>query len=206
MGTEHFDAIAATYEDKPHRVAMALGVAAAIRENVPLNPDMDLLDFGCGTGILARELGPHVGNITCADTSIGMLEELRKKAHEMGLDTINLLHLIPENQYSLSGEYDAIVCNMTLHHIEHIDPVFQKFYKHLRKGGWIALADLDAEDGSFHEDHEGIYHFGFERQAFKAKLAECGFCELRDVTALKLSHGERGGKIYPIFLIAGRKL
>ena len=43
----------------------------------------------------------------------------------------------------------------------------------LRPGGRLALADLDTEDGSFHDaDAEGIYHLGFDRDGSRRPGAD----------------------------------
>ena len=59
-----FDAAAATWDENPGRVKVAHDVARAIRETVKLMPDLDVLDFGCGTGLLTLQLQPSVGTIT----------------------------------------------------------------------------------------------------------------------------------------------
>ncbi|VAW75528.1 hypothetical protein MNBD_GAMMA13-1229, partial [hydrothermal vent metagenome] len=65
-------------------------------------------------------------------------------------------------------------------------------------GAQIALADLDEEDGSFHpQGTEGVYHAGFERNAFKASLERHGFEDVRFVTAHSISGDE---KDFPVFL------
>ncbi|MDD4138360.1 MAG: methyltransferase domain-containing protein, partial [Methanoregula sp.] len=68
-----FDSAASTWDEDPGRVKMAHDVARAIRETVTLRPDMDVLDFGCGTGLLALNLQPHIRTITGVDSSQGML-------------------------------------------------------------------------------------------------------------------------------------
>ena len=49
-----FDKQAATWDENPGRVKLAEDVAGAVAQQVALLPDMDGLDFGCGTGLLAR--------------------------------------------------------------------------------------------------------------------------------------------------------
>lgn len=51
-------------------------VAGAIREAVPLDPSVRLLEYGAGTGHVSQALCDTVGPITVADTSAGM----RKRA------------------------------------------------------------------------------------------------------------------------------
>ena len=58
------------------RVKLATDVAGAVSAEVRLAADMDVLDFGCGTGLLALQLQPYVRSITGVDSSQGMLDVL----------------------------------------------------------------------------------------------------------------------------------
>ena len=74
-----FDMAALTWDEKPVRVNIAKNIAEKIKELVPLNQNMKVLDFGCGTGLLSFFLQPYVGEITGIDTSKGMIEVFDKK-------------------------------------------------------------------------------------------------------------------------------
>ena len=65
----NFDSVAASWDANPVRVKLAHDVVRAIRETIPLRPDMDVLDFGCGTGLLSLGLLPMVHTITGVDSS-----------------------------------------------------------------------------------------------------------------------------------------
>ena len=85
-----------------------------------------------------------------------------------------------------------------MHHVEDTDTLLQRFAEHLTPGGMIALADLDKEDGSFHpENTAGVFHSGFDRQAFQALLEKHGFSDVRFVTAHTVKKEHRQ---YPVFL------
>lgn len=91
---------------------------------------------------------------------------------------------------------------MTIHHVEDTLALFQKFYRLLNSGGTIALADLDKEDGSFHTEDMGVFHFGFDQEAFASLAQKAGFedVNIEIVSVAKKPYGE-----YPIFLLTGRK-
>jgi len=59
---------------------------------------------------------------------------------------------------------------MTLHHIADTGAILEKLNALLRPGGMIALADLDLEDGFFHDDPGEEVHHGFERSALQRIL------------------------------------
>ena len=74
-----FDQSAATWDNKPERIALAKAVGEAILREAKPTGDMDILDYGCGTGLVSLFLLPHVHSMTGVDSSSGMLDVLNKK-------------------------------------------------------------------------------------------------------------------------------
>jgi len=196
-GTERFDRAAATWDLSDRRVQVAKTVAEAISTRLSLPRAWDVLDFGCGTGLLTLALAPGVASITGADTSPGMLQALGAKADAQGLPVV-LRTLDTAGPGDLGGPYHLIVSSMTLHHIADVPALFRQFARALHPGGGIALADLDQEDGSFHEDASGVQHNGFVREHLQAWLEDAGFRKVRCETAA-ITH--KGGRDYSIFLV-----
>jgi cyclopropane fatty-acyl-phospholipid synthase-like methyltransferase len=102
----------------------------------------------------------------------------------------------------LDMKFDGIISSMTMHHIEDIQSMFNDFYAMLNDNGVIAIADLDTEDGSFHTDDTGVFHFGFDRKAFEDKAIAAGFKNIKIITA---SIDEKPHGNYPVFLLIGNK-
>jgi len=201
--THRFDQIAATWDADTARVKLAEAVASTIGRQCVLGPTLDVLDYGCGTGLLTFALRPRVRSVTGADTSTGMLEVLAQKARGQASAGVSTLHLKAEDDYSITGHYDLIVSSMALHHVADLPPLFSRFRNHLRPGGMVALADLDREDGTFHSaDITDVFHLGFDRAVLKATLAAAGFDQLADTTAFL---HQRHGREYPVFLITGHR-
>ena len=96
---------------------------------------------------------------------------------------------------------------MTLHHVPDTTRLIGILHKMLAPGGVLAIADLDAEDGSFHPDKTGVEHFGFEREAFKRVLEDAGFVDVRDSTAFAFSKEVAPGeeREFSVFLISCTK-
>lgn len=86
---------------------------------------------------------------------------------------------------------------MTLHHIADVSALLSRLVSHLNPGGRVALADLDEEDGSFHEDRTGVLHHGFRRAHIQAWLEEAVFRQVHFGTTT-VTHKE--GKDYSVFL------
>ena len=70
---------------------MARKVAEAIVARAGLHSETDLLDLGCGTGLLGLALLPHVRSVTGADASQGMLDVLQGKIDEAGLGNMRTM-------------------------------------------------------------------------------------------------------------------
>jgi ubiquinone/menaquinone biosynthesis C-methylase UbiE len=204
--TRDFSKEAATW-DTPGRVKVALDVADAIVRAVPLSPEMDVLDFGCGTGTVSLHLQPHVRRITGVDSARGMLEAFEAKARERGVTNVSTCFVDVEAGDSLEGEYDLVLCSMALHHIRDAAAMVAEFARVLRPGGRLAIADLDPEEGRFHEDATGVFHDGFDRGAMKGMLEAAGLEDVTVGTATEVVKPDRDGTLsgFSVFLAVGRK-
>jgi ubiquinone/menaquinone biosynthesis C-methylase UbiE len=207
MEKRDFDEDAASFDLKPGRVKLAQDVTTAIMSEVNLNQDMDVLDFGCGTGLVTLQLQPFVRTITGADTSHGMLDVLKSKIEERKLTNVKPEFIDPEKSVVLKNKYHLVVCSMTLHHVEDLVYIFHEFYNCLLPGGQICIADLDSDEGEFHKDKTGVVHFGFDRAEMRRLLIAAGFQDMRDVTAASVVRESSDGRSreFTVFLMIGRK-
>jgi ubiquinone/menaquinone biosynthesis C-methylase UbiE len=203
--TRNFDKDAARWDEHPTRVRLGQDVAGAVARVVPLGPTMDVLDFGCGTGIVTLQLAGSVASVTGVDSSQGMLEVLNEKIGRQGHTNVTTRHLHPGDD--LAGAYDLIVSSMTLHHVEDIDALLTQFFRSLKVPGWLCVADLDPEQGEFHDDNTGVFHFGFERDALRRAFVEAGFVDVHDLTAVEVAKPTPQGTLrtFSVFLVTGRK-
>lgn len=201
----NFDEKARQWDLNPARHERAQAVAQAIRRQISLHRRMTALEYGCGTGLLSFELSNDVGQIFLADRSAGMLAVLGEK-----IAAAQLSHLFPLQLDLLTDPLPArrfhlIYSLMTLHHICDTRRILSYFYQLLLPGGYLCIADLDQEDGSFHkEPFEG--HFGFERQALARLTTAVGFEVLGFETVYEMVKiVEDQQRSYPIFLMTARR-
>ncbi len=202
-----FDIEAAQWDANPGRVKLADDVADAINREAAPSRDMDVLDYGCGTGLVTLRLQPNVRTITGADSSQGMLGVLQGKVRSRGLTNVQTWLVDFEKGGRVEGAYHLIVSSMTMHHVKDTGGLIRQWYDVLLPGGQVAAADLDTEDGSFHGDNTGVFHFGFDRDALKKLMQQAGFHDVRSVTASTMIREIAGGgkRAFPVFLIVGRK-
>jgi ubiquinone/menaquinone biosynthesis C-methylase UbiE len=197
-----FDERARTWDDAP-KIERARKIAAAIRAAVPLSRDMTAFEHGCGTGLLSFELRGELGDITLADTSEGMLEVLREKIAAAAATRMHPVKLDPAVDPLPAVRYGVVYSMMALHHVPDTDAVLRRFGEMLAPGGWLAIADLDREDGSFHGPQVDVHH-GFERADLQRRAEAAGFRELRFSTVFEVRKGEPE-RAYPVFLMSARK-
>ena len=195
---DKFASKAKDYDTLQRRLQTAKAIANKIKANINLTKDMHLIDFGSGTGLLLESLADNIGKFTAIDISPSMTTILREKSIPCILD-IKELELTKEE---LDIKVDGIVSSMTIHHIKDVQAIFKKFYNMLKSGGFIAIADLDSEDGSFHSVDTGVEHFGFERNEFINFAKEAGFSNIKidDATTISKPHKEFG-----VFLLTAIK-
>lgn len=195
-----FDAVAATWDEEPRRVRLAADIAAGIRRNVPLNPAWDGLDFGCGTGLVTLQLAPLVRSVVGADSSAGMLDRLAAKV-KAGL-AANVRTMAAAELPVRTPAFDLVVSAMTLHHVADAAVLLERLAGLLRPGGYLAVADLDREDGSFHDDATGVFHHGFSRDEFERFFVQAG---LLDISVDRVAEVRKGERVYPVLLACGRR-
>lgn len=184
--------------DIPRQISAAVG--ATLLEQVPLNKEMRVMDFGAGTGLISSQVAPRVESILAVDISRAMLDRLMAKPELQGKVSLCCQDIIAT---PLNKKFDLIMSAMALHHVEDTDALLRRFAEHLHPGAKLALADLDKEDGDFHPpDTQGVYHAGFERQALQDSLERNGFTDVQFYTAHTVV---KEGRDYPIFLLTANK-
>lgn len=209
LGSSCEDARVSTFDerardwDTPERRERAEAVARSIQASVPLNSNTRAIDIGAGTGLLGMALAGDVGEMVLAEPSDGMLAVIREKLGLRGPGNVTAVRFDLTSDPPPGEPFDLVVSLLVLHHVEDAHAALAAILRLLRPGGRIALADLDAEDGSFHDaDAEGIHHRGFERDALAALARAAGFTDVEFRTATEITHDDRR---YPVFLLLARR-
>ncbi len=179
---------------------LSAAVGEAITNSLHFTKDMQVMDFGAGTGLISTHVAPLVHSITAVDVSQAMLDKLTAKAELQGKVSAVCQDI---TDLPLNEKFNVIISAMALHHVKDTDKLFKTFAQHLLPGGQIALADLDKEDGTFHpDDVEGVFHHGFERDYLKKTLESSNFKDVNFITAHIV---EKDNKEFPIFLVTACK-
>jgi cyclopropane fatty-acyl-phospholipid synthase-like methyltransferase len=197
---DFFATKAKDYDTEKSRTQNVSTIAQTILKEVSFSKEMNILDFGSGTGLLLSEIAPYVGEITAVDISSAMNDVLHSKKEEIKC-SLQIVQM-DLTKKSLEQKFDAIISSMTIHHVEDVLSLFKKFHSLLKDNGIIALADLDTEDGSFHTEDTGVFHTGFDREDFVQMVKKAGF---KDIKIQNASTIEKPNNNYSVFLLTATK-
>lgn len=201
-----FDIKAGEWDRNAMHRERAETIAAEITKQVPLNTGMTAMEFGAGTGLLSFILKDRLKEITLIDNSEGMVKVLSEKILTAKAGDMKVVRADLEHEDLAAGPFDLIYTLMVLHHVGDIATIIKKFHDLLNPGGYLAIADLFSEDGSFHG--EGFHgHRGFDPESLAALLEKHGFSGLghRKVYAVDKSVSENRSKKFDVFLMTARR-
>lgn len=204
----NFDSKAQNWDDDPMKNERAKVFANEIIDYLKPDQSLNALEFGCGTGLLSFHLKDAFKSVTLVDSSEGMIKVLREKIAKSGIKNFSPIHInLLEEEHNLK-DFDVVYTLMTLHHISNIQSIIKTFNSLLKTNGYLCIADLVKEDGSFHADQDNFTeHNGFDRDELSKILSKNGF----DVVNYKICF-EVEKKVndevrkYPVFLIICKKI
>ncbi|MFC0386399.1 methyltransferase domain-containing protein [Muricoccus vinaceus] len=150
-----FDAVAQEYETNYSASWYKAHSLLLVELTARGQPVERVLDAGCGTGFLLRQLARNDAALdgVGVDLSGGMIREARKLAQDEGLTKLRYHQANWEDPGSLAhaelttGHFDLVVCANCLHYFSDPQSALRRMREMLRPGGRILLLDR-AADGS----------------------------------------------------------
>jgi tRNA (cmo5U34)-methyltransferase len=196
----HFNEMANQW-DSPEKIASTKIIADKIKTYLSRRTaKFSVLDFGCGTGLLAFEFADQAFRIVGIDTSEGMLKVFSQKARQLAGSGIEVeSHLCDLEKSDFHEKFDLIVSSTAFHHLVNPESIVKKLSSMLNDKGQLAIVDLDKEDGTFHLDNigMGVRHFGFSESEVLNWRNNAGFTE---ATRHIIHVFEKNSRSYPLFL------
>jgi ubiquinone/menaquinone biosynthesis C-methylase UbiE len=129
-----WDRIAARYARQPVADEASYQTKLEVTRGY-LRPDMEVLEFGCGTGSTAISHAQHVRHIRAIDVSSKMLDIARAKASAAGITNVTFEQAGIDDFSAPDGTYDAVLGLSILHLVEDKEAVIAKVYRMLKPGG-----------------------------------------------------------------------
>lgn len=199
-----FDNKAQMWDKEKMHFERSQAIADDMIKMFPQSPTMCALEYGAGTGILSFMLKDHFKYITMMDSSSEMVAVMNTKIAETKAHNLKaVFHDLESKPYD--GQYDIIYCQMVLHHVVAIENLFDEFKSILKPNGYLVIADLYTEDGSFHgEGFTG--HHGFEIQSLSNWLMNKDFKTGMHKKCYIIKRPNETGGIteYPVFLLVAQ--
>lgn len=208
-GNDRFNAEAAAWDSNPDvRRASDSALQALLGAYPSLSQEkdrgsslssggLDVLEIGCGTGLLSTLLAPYVRSLLAIDAAGGMIDALKLKlqgdldgeAGETARSVIQPLCILledPEDPRLPPGpdgkrqKFDLVVSHLVLHHIPDLKPLLATMYGCLKPGGQVALTDFEdfgPEARKFHPEAKmnGVERHGINASWFAGLMREVGF-------------------------------
>ena len=228
MANQRFDKEAAEWDNNPFTVASSKQALGALLKNVSnLNhgaETLDILEIGCGTGLLSLLVSPYALSLTAVDPSGGMIQALEAKlAVHSAVSNIRPVCVLLEDpddpkiqNPSVSGQspkrFDLVISHLVLHHIPSLSNILKTMYGCLKPGGQIALTDFEnfgPEARKFHPESkmDGVERHGITRKEMETLMNESGFVDIRVEEGFRMDKPvESGGVIeFPFLICLGKK-
>lgn len=153
---------------------------------------VNALEYGCGTG-LSFALLPRLAASRSLDSSPGMLAVLGEKIAARHADNMQPLRLDLAVDPLPAQRFSTVFSQHTLHHVDDVERLLRAFHALLETPGYVRIADLDREDGSFHgEGFAG--HCGFDRDELQRQAERAGFRDVRFSTAYCIDKPDSPGQ------------
>jgi len=197
-----FDARAREWDKDKMHMDRSISIASELEKMIPLNHSMKALEYGAGTGILSFLLKDHFSEITLMDSSQEMIKVCIEKSEYYQTSHIHPIWLDLERS-DFDDKFDIIYNQMVLHHVKGFEAMLHKFYDLLNPDGYLAIADLFPEDGSFHGINNVDVHLGFDPDVLSVILKNAGFKSVNYITCFEVKR--QSGEKFPVFLLVAKK-
>jgi len=207
VGMNEFDIKASGWDENPIHHARSEAIAKGMLRLLPIRKEMNAMEFGAGTGILSFMLKDFFNDIILMDSSTEMVNVANRKIDATGAKNLKTIVLDLEHETYSGKHFDLIFTQMVLHHVNNIEQLFGNFYKMLNPNGFIAIADLYTEDGSFHD--EGFSgHKGFKIKDLTLTLNKCNFQVTSNEQCFVIERkiSKEVTNQYPVFLLIANRI
>jgi tRNA (cmo5U34)-methyltransferase len=202
-----FDLKATGWDKNPMHWDRSKAIVEEMKKLLPLDSRMTAMEYGAGTGIASFLLSDILKEITLMDNSSEMVRITKEKIKAAGATNLKVLNFdLEHNDLDGKIKFDLIFTQMVLHHVTDIEAIISKFSKLLKAGGFLAIADLYKEDGSFHgEGFTG--HKGFDPEDLSAILSENQFKDIDYSTCFIIDReiSEAETRQYAVFLLTATR-
>jgi ubiquinone/menaquinone biosynthesis C-methylase UbiE len=201
---EYFDRVADKWDDM-RRTFFGEGVRVAAVAAAGIGPGAVVADVGTGTGFLAEAALDAGARVIGIDISDGMLAQARARFVSR---TFEARRGDTEALPLASGEVDAVLANMVLHHAPDPPAAIREMARTLKPGGILVVTDADTHTHEWlrteqHDRWLGFARVDVDRWFREAGLEAISVGDTREVCSPTSTCGTRAA--ITIFLARGQK-
>ena len=130
--------------DNPDAYAKKLSITQAL-----LKPDMEVFEYGCGSGTTALKHAPHVTHIQAIDYSPKMIEIACAKAKDADINNVSFEISTLANWQAQDASYDMIQAHSVLHLLPDLDAALARTRDLIKPGGVFVSSTVCAREETF---------------------------------------------------------
>lgn len=119
-----------------------------IARHIPLR-GRDVLDVGCGGGLLSEAMAREGARVTAIDLSQELLRVARLHQRESGLEIDYRLEPVEALAAARPGSFDAVTCMEMLEHVPDPGAILRACASLLRPGGRLFISTLNRTPAAF---------------------------------------------------------
>jgi 2-polyprenyl-6-hydroxyphenyl methylase / 3-demethylubiquinone-9 3-methyltransferase len=120
-----------------------------IHQAVPLS-GLNVLDVGCGGGILADAMARRGATVTGIDLATKSLKVAQLHAIEAGTPNVSYREISAENMADEQpNQFDVVTCMEMLEHVPRPEQVVQACAQLVKPGGWVFFSTLNRNAKAF---------------------------------------------------------
>jgi 2-polyprenyl-6-hydroxyphenyl methylase / 3-demethylubiquinone-9 3-methyltransferase len=107
-------------------------------------PGQNILDIGCGGGILSEGLAQQGANVIGLDTETGAIKTARAHAKRHDLKIKYVCEPVEQFEAPFDGPlFDAVTCLEMLEHVEHPEIIINAAARLVKPGGYVFLSTIN---------------------------------------------------------------
>ena len=142
-----------------------------------IDPSLTVGDLGCGTGLLAQTVAPHVRRVVAVDASPEMLEAAKKRLEGQANVSVRkgTLEALPLEDHEL----DVAMLSLVLHYSPDPARALAEVARVVRPGGRVLIVDMQPHDREDYQQQMGHVWLGFSDKQVTRALTSAGFSDVR---------------------------
>ena len=171
--------------------------------------DQNVLDVGCGGGILSEALASKSAAVTGLDLSKASLQTAKLHLHESGLMINYQQQSIEDFADNNPESQDVVCCLEMLEHVPDPESIIDACLKSLKPGGWLFLSTLNRTPkammlGIFAAEHvlkivpKGTHHFEqFIKPSELVKVLNNKAVSIEDLSGMRYNPITQSASLHP---------